>query len=384
MFRVPCSIFFFSSPVESLCHTCTRGKPKCSEFHVQFFFSSSVESLCHTCTRGKPKCSQFHVQFFFLAHLLRAYAIHVPVASSVVWCKPLNLFFLAHLLRAYAIHVPLANLNVQSSMFNFFLAHLLRAYAIHVPVASSVVWCKPLKIFFSKTAQQNSYILHTNSLWVCVIKVCSNGGATYIIGEIIAKDNLNIENLMQTIENLLLQTCTFTKWKLILSNNEDNNNNIDIINNNNNNDNNNNNNNKNNSVTSSVINSWICFTFLNVFSVKCWSMFNFFLASPVESLCHTCTRGKPKCSEFHVQFFFYLTCWELMPYMYQWHRQFDNLNIENLMQTFENLLLQTCTFTKWKLILSNNEDNNNNIDINIACSSCSWIAPPRYWWRPLH
>ena len=41
--------------------------------------------------------------------------------------------------------------------------------------------------------------------------VCSNGGATYIIGEIIAKDNLNIENLMQNIENLLLQTCTFTK-----------------------------------------------------------------------------------------------------------------------------------------------------------------------------
>ena len=106
---------------------------------------------------------------------------------------------------------------------------------------------------------------------------------------------------MQTIENLLLQTCTFTKWKLILSNNEDNNNNIDIINNKNNND---NNNNKNNSVTSSVINSWICFTFLNVFSVKCWSMFNFFFSSPVESLCHTCTRGKPKCSEFHVQFFF--------------------------------------------------------------------------------
>ena len=95
--------------------------------------------------------------------------------------------------------------------------------------------------------------------------------------------------------------CTFTKWKLILSNNEDNNNNIDIINNKNNN--NNNNNNKNNSVTSSVINSWICFTFVNVFSVKCWSMFNFFFSSPVESLCHTCTRGKPKCSEFHVKFF---------------------------------------------------------------------------------
>ena len=28
-----------------------------------------------------------------------------------------------------------------------------------------------------------------------------------IIGEIIAKDNLNIENLMQTFENLLLQNC---------------------------------------------------------------------------------------------------------------------------------------------------------------------------------
>ena len=39
--------------------------------------------------------------------------------------------------------------------------------------------------------------------WVCAIKVCSNGGATYIICEIIAKDNLNIENLMQTFENLL-------------------------------------------------------------------------------------------------------------------------------------------------------------------------------------
>ena len=180
----------------------------------------------------------------------------------------------------------------------------------YVPVASSVVWCKPLKIFFSKTAQKNSYILHTNSLWVGVIKVCSNGGATYIIGEIIAKDNLNIENLMQTFENLLLQTCTFTKWKLIVSKNEDNNNNIDINNNKNNNDNNNNNNNnKNNSVTSSDINSWICFTFLNVLSVNVQSsMFNFFFSSPVGSLCHTCTPGV----------------------------------VRPLMQTFENLLLQNC------------------------------------------
>ena len=43
---------------------------------------------------------------------------------------------------------------------------------------------------------QNSKILHINSPWVCVIKVCSNGGTTYIIGEIISKDNLNIENLI--------------------------------------------------------------------------------------------------------------------------------------------------------------------------------------------
>ena len=35
---------------------------------------------------------------------------------------------------------------------------------------------------------------------------CSNGGATYIIGKIIAKDNLNIENLMRTFEkNFILQ-----------------------------------------------------------------------------------------------------------------------------------------------------------------------------------
>ena len=44
-----------------------------------------------------------------------------------------------------------------------------------------------------------------NRPWVCAIKVCSNDFATYIICEIIAKDNLNIANLMQTFENLLLQ-----------------------------------------------------------------------------------------------------------------------------------------------------------------------------------
>ena len=40
------------------------------------------------------------------------------------------------------------------------------------------------------------------------INVCSNGGATEIISEIIAKDNLNIANLIQTFENLLLQSCS--------------------------------------------------------------------------------------------------------------------------------------------------------------------------------
>ena len=38
-----------------------------------------------------------------------------------------------------------------------------------------------------------------------LILVCSNDGATYIIIKLIAKDTLNIEHLMQTFENLLLQ-----------------------------------------------------------------------------------------------------------------------------------------------------------------------------------
>ena len=59
------------------------------------------------------------------------------------------------------------------------------------------------KTFF-QTTQQNPKILHTNSPWVCVIKVCSNSGATYIIGEPIATYSLiNIANLMQN--NFLLQ-----------------------------------------------------------------------------------------------------------------------------------------------------------------------------------
>ena len=46
------------------------------------------------------------------------------------------------------------------------------------------------KKIFSKTTQKNSEILYPNSAWVYVIHVCSNGAATDIIGEIIAKDNL--------------------------------------------------------------------------------------------------------------------------------------------------------------------------------------------------
>ena len=48
--------------------------------------------------------------------------------------------------------------------------------------------------------------------------------STYIIGEIIAKDNLNIENLMQTFENLLLQNYSTKfldiayKWSLGMCN----------------------------------------------------------------------------------------------------------------------------------------------------------------------
>ena len=57
------------------------------------------------------------------------------------------------------------------------------------------------------TEQINTQILQTNSPWVCIILVCSSGSATYIISELIAKDNLNMENLMQTLENLL-QNCS--------------------------------------------------------------------------------------------------------------------------------------------------------------------------------
>ena len=50
--------------------------------------------------------------------------------------------------------------------------------------------------------------MHTNSPWLCVIKVCSNGGAAYINSKLLAKANLNIEIVMQTFENLILQNCS--------------------------------------------------------------------------------------------------------------------------------------------------------------------------------
>ena len=59
-----------------------------------------------------------------------------------------------------------------------------------------------LIIFFSKTTEQNSEILHTNSPRLCVIKVCSNGGTAYINNKLIAKANLNIKAIvLETFEN---------------------------------------------------------------------------------------------------------------------------------------------------------------------------------------
>ena len=50
--------------------------------------------------------------------------------------------------------------------------------------------------------------MHTNSPWVCVIKVCSNGGAANINIKLIAKAHLNIAIVMQTFENHILQNCS--------------------------------------------------------------------------------------------------------------------------------------------------------------------------------
>ena len=43
---------------------------------------------------------------------------------------------------------------------------------------------------------------------LCVTKVCSNGGAAYINSKLIARANLNIAIVMQTFANLILQNCS--------------------------------------------------------------------------------------------------------------------------------------------------------------------------------
>ena len=66
--------------------------------------------------------------------------------------------------------------------------------------------CKTVENFFLRNCSTKFLDIVQCSSWVCVIKVCSTGFATYIFFiEIIAKDNLNIAHLMQTFENLLLQ-----------------------------------------------------------------------------------------------------------------------------------------------------------------------------------
>ena len=56
--------------------------------------------------------------------------------------------------------------------------------------------CKPFKnLLFQNYSTEFLDIAHKYSNpWVCVIKVCSNGDAIYIIDGIIAKDSLNIAN----------------------------------------------------------------------------------------------------------------------------------------------------------------------------------------------
>ena len=69
-----------------------------------------------------------------------------------------------------------------------------------------------LTIFFSKLLNKIlRYCIQINSPWICVIKICSNGGATYIICEVIAKDNLNIANekfSSPKLLNRILRYCT--------------------------------------------------------------------------------------------------------------------------------------------------------------------------------
>ena len=57
------------------------------------------------------------------------------------------------------------------------------------------MFTRPLKIFFSKTTEQKFFvILHTNSTWVCVIQVCSDGYNNVKLYNIKALGCLTIES----------------------------------------------------------------------------------------------------------------------------------------------------------------------------------------------
>ena len=61
---------------------------------------------------------------------------------------------------------------------------------------------------------ENNLPPNANSPLACVNKVCSNGGATYIFIEIIAKDNLNIENLIQTFK-IFFSSTSLHKFEIL-------------------------------------------------------------------------------------------------------------------------------------------------------------------------
>ena len=71
----------------------------------------------------------------------------------------------------------------------------------------NLVSTRPLKIFFSKTTQQNSWILHTNSPWVCDIKFLFKWWRHLHYQRNNSKRQFEHKaNLTQTFQNLLLQT----------------------------------------------------------------------------------------------------------------------------------------------------------------------------------
>ena len=61
---------------------------------------------------------------------------------------------------------------------------------------------------FSSPKLLNRILRCCTQIVLCVIKVCSNGGASYIKSKLIVKANLNIAIVMQIFENLILQNCS--------------------------------------------------------------------------------------------------------------------------------------------------------------------------------